>query len=81
LYNNYNPDNLTNDNPSKVNLTFYKFNKTDKFDNIGIEPIEEQDKLIYRGLNDVKVDVNRIYYEKYIKYKIKYLQLKKLIKL
>jgi hypothetical protein len=46
-----------------------------------IYPIEEKDKLIYRGLNDVKVDVNRIYYEKYIKYKIKYLQLKKLIKL
>jgi hypothetical protein len=58
-----------------MNLTmkdFYKITEDKHF-----EQLEDKDKIIFRGIQDYMVKANRNYFVKYIKYKLKYTQLKK----
>ena len=51
------------------------FRKIHKNDN-KIKLLSNNDKLVYTSLNNIKTNVNRFYFYKYIKYKKKYLKLK-----
>ena len=70
IYNYEVPDNLEK---LDYNNLLEKFNKENQKEKVNIDT----DQIIYEGLNYIKTNnLSRHYYEKYIKYKNKYLELK-----